>query len=212
MNYQEFKDHLVTFLWKSGDTQLINSLDNLIRMADAELNRKLLIERRNTSATLVVNQLDTPLPADYLSIKSVADSDGSLGEFSYKSPAQIQTLRNVSSVSWLPVYSLLNKTLLLVGPATIVDPISVLVNYRIGVPNFQADDTSWLADEYLDLYTYAVLKQSSTFLREDERLPVWAGLYVDALESALDLSAHEQSQGVYASKPLPQRAGIRRRR
>ena len=46
MNYTEFKTHLLTFLWKANDADLVASLDNLIIMANAELGRKLTISER----------------------------------------------------------------------------------------------------------------------------------------------------------------------
>ncbi len=268
MDYQEFKDHLITFLWKKGDTQLINSLDNLIRMAEAALNRQLLIERRHSSALITVDRLRVSLPIDYYSMRSVADFDGKLGEFKYKSPAELNALRSgYENRNWLPYYSIEQKYLMFSGPAidarktigefpppnpiqgdiwvrtsipsgvylytkdvdseqwvqmsagdvttgseTKLTQIRVVCDYRTTVPNFKQENASWLADEYLDLYTYSVLRQSATFIREDERLPVWNDLFTDALASALDISEFEQSKGVYASKPLPRAAGVSRRR
>ena len=46
MDYQAFKDHIAEFLWKTNDQDLINSMDSLILMANAELDRKLDITRR----------------------------------------------------------------------------------------------------------------------------------------------------------------------
>lgn len=268
LSYQEFKDHLVTFLWKKGDQVLISSLDNLIRMSEAALNRQLLIERRHSSALITVDRLRVSLPIDYYSMRSIADFEGNLGEFKYKSPAELNALRSgYQNRNWLPYYSIEQNYLLFTGPAidarktigefpppnptqgdiwirtsipsgvyiytkdvdseqwvqmsagevttgseTQLSEITVVCDYRTTVPRFKDADSSWLADEYLDLYTYSVLRQTAPFLREDERLQVWQAMHDEALASALDVSAFEQSKGTFASKPLPRAAGVSRRR
>ena len=69
MTYQEFKDHLIAFLWKTGDQVLIDNLDNLITMAEHELRTSFRIADRETSDTIVTSDLETPLPAEYHSMR-----------------------------------------------------------------------------------------------------------------------------------------------
>lgn len=217
LNYQQFKDHLVTYLWKTGDTQLINSLDNLIAMADAELRTSLRVSDREVSNTIITSEIKTPLPSDYHSMRGVVSTDSSLNlpEFKYKSPSELMSLYTRSNTdSWRPFYSLEDKLIILAGPTTGLpeNEIELIITYKQGIPDYKTDDSSWVSDEYLNIYTYCVLKQSGMFLREDERLPNWVILYQDALDKAIDDSAHNRQRGVYSSKQLPRVAGIRRRR
>lgn len=217
MNYQEFKDHLITFLWKTGDQQLIDSLDNLIAMADAELRTSLRVSDRETSITITTSDLQTPLPDDYHSMRGIACTDPTLNlrEFTYMSPSALMAQYSVSNTNfWRANYSLQDKLLILLGPTTgeVKDEIELLITYKQAVPNYKVADTSWVADEYLNIYTYCVLKQSSMFLREDERLPNWVILHQTALDLAIEDSEHNRQIGVYASKQLPRQAGIHRRR
>lgn len=217
MNYTEFKDHLITFLWKDGDQQLINSLDNLIAMADAELRTTLRVSDRETSTIITTSDLQTLLPPDYHSMRGVAAADPTLNlkEFTYMSPAALTAQYSISNTNfWRPHYSLQDKFLILLGPTT-GDPeneIELLINYKQGVPDFKLADTSWVADEFLNVYTYGVLKHSGMFLREDERLPNWVMLAEDGVSKAVEDSEHNRQIGVYASKQLPRTAGIIRRR
>lgn len=267
MDYQSFKDHLVTYLWKAGDTQLIASLDNLVKMGEAKLNRELRIERRHSSVTILANAQRESLPFDYHSIREVVDLDNG-AVFKYVSPAELEGFRGqVTAGRWLPYYSVENTLLLLVGPtaggrksigptapvnpqngdlwvrttvspgtytwfvdadsaqwvqlsaefteATASDssePKNIVVHYISKVPDFKATDASWLADEQLDLLTYATLWNTAAFLREDERIQVWQSLYQSCLDVAISDSELYQVRGVTSTRQLPRQAGVHRRR
>ena len=265
-SYAEFKDYLVSFLWKVGDQQLINALDNLVKMGEAKLTRDLDAERRNTSVQLIVTNQREQLPVDYYKIRSVVDAQGNLGELLYVTPAHLEAERQRQvTTSWLPLYSIEGSNLLFVGPTQggfkttgptppanpqdgdlwarttvapglyvwVVDPTSsqwvqltaenateavntigraIVINYQRRVPDFKTTDTSWLADEELDLLTYATLYHSAPFLREDERVALWQQMYIEALNKTNENSAHSQTRGIAAPARLPRQAGVRRRR
>ncbi len=115
MTYQEFKDYLVSYLWKTGDQQLINNLDTLIRAANAELNRTLKVEARYTSITFPAISNNITLPSDYHSIRSLVDALGYYGEFRYVTQPHLRAINHNTSF-WPQVYSLQNNVLLLAGP------------------------------------------------------------------------------------------------
>lgn len=213
MTFTEFKDHLITFLWKAGDQVLIANLDNLIKMADSELNRKLLIPEREVSTVMQVTSQDFPLPTDYYSFRDIMSAayNRNLGEWKYLTPAELLTQRagvNYGDPSnWASVYSLRGTdTIMLAGNFSETSPVELQLTYQTKVPDFATTDTSWLAEFYLDLYTYAVLKHATTFLREDERLQVWGQLYNDALISAIETAEYERVRGKSAQMQLPRAA------
>lgn len=90
--------------------------------------------------------------------------------------------------------------------------INITVDYNRKVPDFGVALTSWVADKYLDIYVYCVLKQTAPFLREDERLQVWTSLYNEGILTAVDDSAFEKARGPSAAMPLPRQASVHRRR
>jgi hypothetical protein len=50
--------------------------------------------------------------------------------------------------------------------------------YYAKIPALSDSNTSnWLLEESPDLYLYAALIQSAPYLKEDDRINVWAGLY-----------------------------------
>lgn len=196
MTYATFKAYLQQHLWKRGDPGLIEALDTLIKTADSELNRVLKVEDRNASVSLVVTQNDVALPSDYKYTRSV--SMAGVGRLSYVTPAELFVLIDAYPSQQLDVYSTRNGSLLLGTDASIAVPKAAVLEYYADVPNFQTAGTSWVADEYFDVYLYCVLKHTGPFLREDERVQMWLGLFNDALQSALDTNEDVK----YAGAPL----------
>ena len=218
LTYDEFKDHLIAFLWKFGDPQLTASLDNLVAMADAELRTSLRVADRETSTVINTSDLETTLPADYKAMRGIASIDSTLNlpEFKYMSLSELMSFYSTQNTNfWQPMYSLKGaNTLVLLGPTTGLpeNEIELFISYKQGVPDYKTMDSSWVSDEYLNVYTYCVLKHSSMFVREDERLPNWGNLYGEALGLANEYSAHEKQAGVYESKSPTRQVGIIRRR
>jgi hypothetical protein len=190
MNYAAFKSYLATFLWKDNDSVLIANLDNLIKMAHAELGRKLDIQAREVSITIAPTSEDYVLPADFGQMISLTDNGHRVGLMGVASKAVIMELRKTTQSRGVARSYYVQKgdtpTLFLVGNFSVSEPGSFDLTYRTAIPDFAVTDESWLADDYLDLYTYTVLSHSATFLREDERLETWLNLKMDALMSALD--------------------------
>ena len=184
MTYQEFKDYLATFLWRPNDQDLVNNLDSLITMADHELNRKLDISRRTELYQVAHEGNAIPLPSDFSQLIDVSlEGQGC----SNLTKSQFNNLK--ATVSGSPnylVFHLQGRTLLLPQTYTASAPGNYDITYRTTLPDYKTDDTSWMADEYLDCYTYSVLKHTAPFLREDERVALWTQLAGDAVASVVD--------------------------
>ena len=210
-DYQSFKDYLITFLWKKGDQVLIDNLDNLIRQGEASINRELREEQRHAATDLTISAQDMPLPSDYYSMRQVSDATGQLGEFQYVTPAELKgrRQRSYSNTMW-PIYSLEDTTILFSGPTTTDNPTVtdnvVSIDYVRKAPQFMDTDVSWLTTDNLDLLTYATLYHTAPFLREDERVQLWQGMYKDIIMTLNEQSAHEKQRGVYGMTPLPRKA------
>lgn len=215
-DYQSFKDYLITFLWKKGDQVLIDNLDNLIRQGEASINRELREEQRHHSVELTITDQKMPLPDDYYSMRQVTPLEGNLGEFNYVSPAELRgrRARSYSNNFW-PIYSLENDNILFSGPTTTDNPavtdLVVVMDYVRKAPKFLDTDESWLVEDNLDLLTYATLFHTAPFLREDERIATWTGMYKDIINTMNEQSAHEKQRGVYGAMPLPRNAAGRTR-
>ena len=196
MNYAAFKSYLATFLWKQNDTDLIANLDSLILMANAELNRVLDIQRRDVTLAFAPDSQDHPLPSDFRHVVSLNSLDvNAHGGFSQTTELDIHRQRAATqSGALLGIYAVSQganaKTLRMVAPFTVTTPGSMLIVYRANVPNYATTDLSWLADDFLDLYTYVVLSHTAPFLREDERVSLWDKYKNEAIATAIQEDRH----------------------
>lgn len=208
MDYSTFKSFLTTHLWKTNDTVLSNNLDNLILMANAELNRELNIQRREVTTTIAPEQEDFSLPSDFYQIMSLSNQEPTRqtrsGEFQNTTLQHIYDLRARTDSDYIEPYYYVQRakdanTLYLVGPFSSSNPGSLMLQYRTAIPDYATTDSSWVADDYLDLYTYTVLSHCAPFLREDERVALWAQYKTAALASALD---EDKRQVRFGGSPL----------
>lgn len=209
--YDEFKDYIRSFLWKPNDSALFNDLDKLIKLATTELDKKLTLDRRET-----VLQIDhagdgtnvVPLPADFKHMIAL-NSD----RYGYVTVTEWQTQfqKGINPQNnEMPYYSVVGGELRLSHSIPLGTTLTLYLTYRTKLPDYMADDASWVEDEYLDVLTYATLKHTAPWLREDERIQVWAEYYKDALGSAIEEDVHEIEYGGTPNKMnMPYKASPR---
>lgn len=176
MDYASFKTYLTTFLWRQNDADLSSNLDNIIKMGEHELSRRLDIDDNRRLATLVVEGQEVTLPTDFRHVISLTNNeithnpvDATLNQAPLSRVISERTLRS----GYSPVYNISRGTLYLVNQYSADNPGSLSLVYRADVPDFAAENASFLADKYLDVYTYTVLSHTPMFLREDERVALW---------------------------------------
>lgn len=213
MNYADFKAHLLVFLWKQNDLDLIGSLDNLITMANSELNVSLRISDTEVSTLLYADTDTVQLPLDYKSFRLVMSPQ--LGELTYVTPSDLFTKRVNYAGQTLPFFSLQSGQMLLCffPDPTAADPrLPLIVTYDTAIPDFRLSGTSWFADKFLSLYTYAVLMQTAPFLREDERFALWEQRYNTLLGTLNEEDAFFRNRGVAASALTQSVSSVTRRK
>lgn len=195
MTYTEFTAFLTTMLWRQNDADLAANMDNLIRMAHHDLNKKLAIQRREVTLNIAPETEDYVLPADFYQMMSLTnrqlERQRKSGVMKSSTLSAILHMRDQSDSMYVEPFYYVQRTstantLYLVGPFSADNPGSLTIQYRTAIPDYATTDASWLEDEYLDLYVYSVFKHVAIFLREDERITQYVGLMTDALESALD--------------------------
>lgn len=211
MDYATFKTYIATFLWKQNDTDLVNNLDSLIVMANAELARLLDINRRNVTLVIAPTVEDYVLPADFRHVISLnGANDQNRLVFKQSTASDVLAIRQSTQSQYVsPVYAVTqdgdDKVLMLAGPfATTTGSLTLM--YRAGIPNFAVTNTSWLADDYLDLYVYTVLSHTAPFLREDERVAMWQQMKAAAITSAIDEDRHNITFGGSPMRMRPHHA------
>lgn len=198
MQYSEFKDYLVTHLWKMGDQVVLNSLDLIIKTAEDELERDFKMEDRVTVTSLTATSNQMQVPTDYRELRSLYPSVGK--SLDYVPPSVYASLRDSNSLD-RSQFTIANRTIYLVDGGTVNASKDFELWYYKKVPRFAdlgAGEVSWMAEEYFDVYLYTCLKHTAPFLREDERLATWAALGGDAMNSAQE----ENIERKYAGSPI----------
>lgn len=206
MNYSQFKAYLARFVWRNGDTVFEADLDNMVDMAHARLNRDLRIQRMVATSTSNLTADSLALPANYLELRTIT-SNTQPAPLQFVSPYERERIKLANSSTFQPIYTVAGSNLLFVGPMSPSDPEprTVTLTYYAKIPDFAATNASWLADEYLDLYTYAVLRHTPAYLKDDERLALWKNEYDETLASVVAAEAGRR----YAGSPLkPMMPGV----
>ena len=203
MTFQQFIDYLTTHLWKIGDSLVVNNLPTIIKTADAELNASFKVEDRNTimEATAVSRRIQMPL--DFRSMIALANPR--YGGMTYRSQRLFST-DLINNMHGTPngSYTVSGNSIYLTGSPSVDQPFDLVMIYYRNLPDFAVEDQSWMADKFLNVYLYCVLKHTATFLREDERLAVWTALYQEAFNLAMEENAHEVK---FAGTPLKMHMG-----
>jgi len=196
VTYAEFKEYIARFVWRDGDTPFEAELDNLIKMGEARLNRDLRIQRMSRTQTATIQSESVALPPDYQEARTVTSSTRP-APLQYITPHELERLRAAKPNRFLGVYTIAGGFMRFAG-ASEAEGREVVLTYYAKIPDFKNLDESWLADEYLDLYTYAVLRHTASYLRDDDRVALWQNEYAETLMSVMD----DEVKRRFAGSPL----------
>ena len=206
MDYTTFKTYFLASIWRTNDTVVSNNLDTIINKAHNELDQKTRDwDRRNITTTIAPETEDYDLTtnvSDLKKIKSLVNNAAASREPEMKqtSPQDIYIKRQQSQSAYImPFYALdrdaTKRYLRLIGPFSASSPGDFTLNYHASIPDYAGTDASWLEDEYLNLYEYAVAKHAALFVREDERIKLYKDLFDEAWLTADEDDKHNQQFG-----------------
>lgn len=166
----------------------------------------------------VVNNY-SPLPIDFLSVYQLADQDTSQALI-YITPDQSMT---VQAQGWNPdtavvpvigayytptgnttYFTIIGNRIRLVPPPGVASPTTLDLWYLTTLAALNTTNTTnWALTRYPDLYLYAALVHTAPYLKSDERVALWDGMYQQILrdiEVEADRATRPQSKLVAARK------------
>jgi hypothetical protein len=197
---------------------LSNNLDTLIKLAENELRSKTGDWQKRQQSIVIAPtsedyDLSTYVPG-FSSVQSLTENtargyyEGKRPRtFSQVSPAQIYSARANHPGQTLSVYAVesVHETvyLRLVADYSADNPGDLTLVYRGGVPDYEATDSSWMADEYGDLLLYTILKHCAVFVREEDRIELFASLAESAFIVADQDDKHNKAFGGSPLKMQP---------
>ncbi|UCC88210.1 MAG: hypothetical protein JSV81_02595 [Anaerolineales bacterium] len=172
--YAELKSAVAD--WLNRD-DLDAAIPNFISLAEAQFNRTM---RHRKMVTRSDATLDTPyfaVPADWLENIRFQLNTNPIVPLLYVTPEQAAEERQKYSASGQPLFFSMVGQQFQVVPSPDTSYSAELLYYAKIPALSDGNTTNWLLSESPDVYLYGALVQSAPYLKEDERISVWAGLY-----------------------------------
>lgn len=178
-NYSELQASVASWLNRADLTANIN---DFITLAESQLSRDLKTRQMELKTTLstVVGVNTVALPTDMLEMRRFQVAGSYNQPLSYRTPDE-QSIDFSSNSSGQPiVFTVIGANAEL---APIPDAIySLELTYRQRIPALSdTNTTNWLLTNWPDAYLWASLIAATPFIMNDARLPVWQGLYSQAI-------------------------------
>lgn len=171
MTYQELQDAVESWLNRED---LTATIPTFIALAEAALSRR--VRTRDMLVTTDVNVAAefANLPADYAEWRALSyeTADGPVA-LQYVTPERADVL--MPSAAAAPRYFTVDGGFLRFVPVPDTVYFGTL-RYYAKIPALSpSNTTNWLLDSHPDVYLYAALAESAPFLRDDDRVVLWAG-------------------------------------
>lgn len=173
-DYDGLKASVADFLNK---TNLTSQIPDFITLAEAQLNLDLDCREMSGLAILSISQDSYPLPCDFDAVLSLR-LDGDVKDIPAVSPDQLDGFPGVGKPAG---YAVMDR--LIFAPAPDAN-YQATMRYRKRIPALSSSNKcNWLLKRHPGAYLYGSLLQAAPYLRDDERISVWSGLYTAAVDA-----------------------------
>lgn len=161
---------------------LDSHVTDFIALGETQLERDIQHWKGEKRATATFDSRFTAVPADLLETLRLQIS-------TEKRPLQLinafemhELRANRGDTAGIPYYYAMIDSSFEVFP-TPAQTYTGTLHYRATLPKLSNANTSnWLLETAPDAYLYASLLASAPFLRDDERMGTWSGLYLEVIE------------------------------
>lgn len=195
-NYTELQAAVSNWLARDDLTARI---PEFIVLNEAKLNRSLFVRQMEARSTTSCDITDTEpeflsLPSDFQSMRRIRlSSVTGKPRLLYLSGAQADEFRyGKADVAGQPThFTIMGDEIELIS--TPDQDYTVEMVYRKKIPAIATNSTNWLLTLAPDVYLYGALLESAPYIKEDQRIQVWAtGLSnaIDGLNQLGQLSAY----------------------
>lgn len=180
-DYDSLVSAVTEYLARDQDATLIARIPSFIQLFEAKINRVLLHPKMETRSTTTVDTGSSEpefisLPSDFQTMRRIRLS-GVTGKprLQFMSQTQLEDYRySIDNVTDQPVYFSIVGDELELAPTPNEDYALEMV-YRANIPALTSSNTTnWLLTLAPDLYLYGSLLESAPYMKEDERIAVWA--------------------------------------
>lgn len=184
-NHQDLTNAIADWL---NRTDLATAIPNFIALAEADIRTDMRSRGITFNAAINLNSAAITLPTDIKAVRSLYDEWGPIRMVAPEEMIQMRK-RFPSGGVRADVASIFSSsptdvTALKLYVAPVPSPaMMATIIYEPELPALTTSaPTNWLMTMHPNVYLYGSLKHSAPFLRDDERVPIWDKLYMDAMQ------------------------------
>lgn len=176
--YSNLKTQIASFLNRDD---LASHIDAFIDLAEAKINRDVRHWKMEKRSIATFDEGYESLPSDWIETVRLSKENGK--EIKRVSNADMMRMKAASDgLSGDPLYYTLIAKRIELYPAPASNFAAELVYLGKVDALSDAETTNWLLEDAPDVYLYGALMHTAPWLKEDERLQVWSGLYLSAVQ------------------------------
>lgn len=196
LKLDSFDDIKVTIAEWLNRADLTDSIPAFIKLAEAEIGRR--VRRKTLRATIALGTAAVVSRSDVAELRSMRLVTGSPSQdvpVYIGTPEMVTDVRaRTAGVTGRPRIAAVVGSELLLAPAPDKVYNAEITYYEKLVPLSATNQTNSVLTEAPDLYLYGALSAAEPFLKNDERLPVWKGLFNDGIDQ-LDAAREREETG-----------------
>jgi hypothetical protein len=171
--------------WLNRD-DLTATIPDFISLAEAQLERRLPVQKRTQRSTATIDTQFSALPSDFVSAKSlVLTSTAPVQPLTFLTEDEMDSKKSVYQATGRPLFFALIGSQIEVLPIPDTGYTAELTYVATLAKLSDANTSNWLLERHPDVYLYGALLQAAPYLRDDERVAIWTPLYGQAIEDMI---------------------------
>jgi hypothetical protein len=176
MNYAELQENIAKFLNRED---LVKEIPMFIELAEARIRRDLRERSMQVRAEADCYAEYFKLPCDWVETKTVICDDRILRLIDGFN------IERATLTGPTKFYRHVEDQLQLLPAPSEKHGSRLILEYLAEVTRLSdANDTNWLLDRYPDIYLYGALLSATSYLHDDQRIPIWSQAYGEAVSAA----------------------------
>lgn len=190
--FAELKTAVSNYL--KGRNDIDDRIDEFIALGEKRINRRLRVEEMMSTST-TASAATVTLPTDLLEIDSVVlQSDPKVVLESLEK--RVAARDYPFTTTGKPVAYRVRDGSLLMYPSP-QDTTNIVIEYFARPTALSTSNTTnTIFPLYADLFLYAAMVEAMVYLYDDQRLPVWKGLFDEGIEDANRAATRKRLRGV----------------
>lgn len=177
-------------------TDLTTHIPGFIQDLESELQDEERARKLANRANFAVSGNGIAMPTDLFEIEDWYHDSATLRDpIEVVVASMLPKLKNRYGSTGVPLFAAIVDGKARFAPVPDTTYTTQMTYWRRIVPLSATQPTNWLLLDRPDIYKYGAARFSAPFLKNDERLPVWDGLYQRALDQLSDATQRAQFGG-----------------